>query len=125
MLFDTDVLIWFLRGNSRAAEAIQEEPERWISIVTYMELIQGVKNKQEARTIRGFLKEFGFELLALTENIGHRAAIYIEEYSLMSGLRMADALVAATATENRTALCTGDYGHYRALKDVEIVRFRP
>ncbi len=125
MLFDTDVLIRFLRGNSRAAEAIQEEPERRISIVTYMELIQGVKNKQEARTIRGFLKEFGFELLALTENIGHRAAIYIEEYSLMSGLRMADALVAATATENRTPLCTGDYGHYRALKDVEIVRFRP
>jgi predicted nucleic acid-binding protein len=125
VLFDTDVLIWFLRGNSRAAEAIQEEPERWISIVTYMELIQGVKNKQEARTIRSFLKEYGFELLALTENIGHRAAIYIEEYSLMSGLRMADALVAATATENRTALCTGDYGHYTALKDVDIVRFRP
>jgi predicted nucleic acid-binding protein len=125
VLFDTDVLIWFFRGNSRAAEAIQEEPERRISIVTHMELIQGVKNKQEARTIRDFLKEYGFELLALTENIGHRAAIYIEEYSLMSGLRMADALVAATATENQTALCTGDYGHYKALKDVEIVRFRP
>lgn len=125
MLFDTDVLIWFLKGNLGAAEAIQEEPERRISIVTYMELIQGVKNKQEARTIRGFLKEYGFELLALTENIGHRAAIYIEEYSLMSGLRMADALVAATSTENRTALCTGDYGHYRALQDVEIIRFRP
>jgi predicted nucleic acid-binding protein len=125
VLFDTDVLIWFLRGDSRAAEAIQEEPERRISIVTYMELIQGVKNRQEARTIRSFLKEYGFELLALTENIGHRAAIYIEEYGLMSGLRMADALVAATATENRTALCTGDYEHYRALKDIDIVRLRP
>jgi predicted nucleic acid-binding protein len=125
VLFDTDVLIWLFRGNSRSAEVVEAELERQISIVSYMELIQGAKNRQEARTIRGFLKEYGFELLALTENIGHRAAIYIDEYSLVSGLRMADALVAATASENRTALCTGDYGHYRALKDIEIIRFRP
>lgn len=125
MLFDTDVLIWLFRGNSQSAEVVEAELERQISIITYMELIQGAKNKQEARTIRSFLKEYGFELLALTENIGHRAAIYIDEYSLVSGLRMADALVAATALENRTALCSGDYGHYKALKDIEIIRFRP
>jgi hypothetical protein len=125
VLFDTDVLIWLFRGNSQSAEVVEAELERQISIITYMELIQGAKNKQEARTIRSFLKEYGFELLALTENIGHRAAIYIDEYSLVSGLRMADALVAATALENRTALCSGDYGHYKALKDIEIIRFRP
>jgi predicted nucleic acid-binding protein len=125
VLFDTDVLIWLFKGNSRSAEVIEAELERQISIVTYMELIQGANNKQEARTIRIFLKEYGFELLALTENIGHRAAIYIDEYSLVSGLRMADALVAATASENRMSLCTGDCGHYRALKDIEIIRFRP
>lgn len=125
MLFDTDVLIWLFRGNSQAAKAVEEEAERRISIITYMELVQGAKNKQEARTIGSFLKEYGFELLALTENIGHRAAIYIDEYSLISGLRTADALVAATAAENRIALCTGDYGHYRALMDIEIIRFRP
>ncbi len=125
MLFDTDILIWTFRGNSKAAEAIEEELERQISIVTYMELIQGAKSTWEMRTIRSFLRDYGFELLALNEDIGHRAAIYIEEYSLMSGLRMADALVAATAAENRTALYTGDYGHYRALKDIEIIRFRP
>ena len=125
MLFDTDVLIWFFRGNFRSAEVVEAELERQISIITYMELVQGAKNKQEARTIRSFLKEYGFELLALTENIGHRAAISIDEYSLVSGLRMADALIAATALENRTALCTGDCGHYRALKDIEIILFRP
>ena len=125
MLFDTDILIWTFRGNAKAAEAIQEEPERRISVVTYMELIQGAKNKQEARTIRDFLRDYSFELLDLTPNIGHRAAIYIEEYSLTSGLRMADALIAATAAENRTALCTSDFKHYWALQDVEIVRFMP
>jgi hypothetical protein len=125
VIFDTDVFIWLFRGNARSAEAVEAEHERRISIITYMELIQGVKDRQEARTIRSFLKEYGFELLALTENIGHRAAVYIDEHSLASGLRIADALVAATAVENRTALCTGDYGHYRALKDIEIVRFRP
>jgi len=125
VLFDTDILIWTFRGNSKAAEAIQEELERRISVVTYMELIQGAKNKQEAQTIRDFLRDYSFELLDLTANIGHRAAIYIEEYSLVSGLRMADALVAATAAENRTALYTSDYRHYRSLQDIEIIRFKP
>ncbi|MBP1769102.1 MAG: hypothetical protein H6P98_3217 [Candidatus Aminicenantes bacterium] len=125
MLFDTDVLIWLFRGNARSAEVVGGEAERQISIVTYMELIQGARDKPEARTLRSFLGEYGFTLLPLTENIGHRAAIYIDEYSFVSGLRMADALVAATALENRTALCTGDHRHYRALQEIKIIRFKP
>jgi hypothetical protein len=43
---------------------------------------------------KDFLGEFNFEILSLTENIGHRAAIYIEEYSLSSGLRARERITA-------------------------------
>ena len=125
MMFDTDVLIWILRGNENAARLIEDADDRCLSVVSYMELLQGARDRQESRTIKGFLGDFGFRVLPLTENVGHRASIYIEEYALKSRLCMADALVAATAVENGVALCTADRKHYRLVKDLEISTFRP
>ena len=125
MLFDTDVLIWVLRGSAKAARVVDETPDRRISVVTFMELLQGARDKRESRLIKAFLVDLGFLTISLTENIGHRAAIYIEEYGLASGLRTADALIAATATEHGLALCTGDRAHYRAIRDLALEPFRP
>ena len=47
MLIDTDVLIWYMKGNSKALDEIVKNKNFSISVVTYMELVQGMKNKQE------------------------------------------------------------------------------
>ena len=125
MLFDTDVLIWVFRGNGKAASLVEGEAERAISVITYIELLQGARDKHEARAIKGFLAEQAFDLLPLTENIGHRAAIYMEEYALKAGMRMADALIAATAVENGVTLCTADRKRYRPINDLTLRVFRP
>jgi hypothetical protein len=125
MLFDTDVLIWILRGNAKAASRVEEARERRVSVITLMELMGGARDRKEVRLIKDFLADFDFVTLPLTENIGHRAVIYIEEHGLKSGLRMADALLAATAAENNMALVSGDTRRYRALADLRLVSFRP
>jgi hypothetical protein len=51
-----------------------------------MELLQGAKNKAEQQYIKGFIYSLDFSILSLSENIGHRALIYVEEYSLSSGI---------------------------------------
>ena len=123
MIFDTDVLIWALRGNDKAADAIEAEDVRAVSVVSRMELFQGARDKREQATIRRFLQEF--ETLPLTERIGHRASIYVEEHALKSGLELADALIAATAAERGETLCTGNGHHYRAIAELELRAFRP
>jgi len=63
-------------------------------------------------------------VLPLTENIGHRAAVYIEEYSLPGGLRAGDAIVAATAVENREVLISSNIKHYRTIRDLDFKPFK-
>jgi predicted nucleic acid-binding protein len=125
MIFDTDVLIWALRGNVRAAGAVDAAEEREVSVVSYMELLQGARDKKEVKAIKGFLADVHFRMLPLTENIGHRASIYVEEYALSAGMGMADALLAATAVEAHATLLTGNDKHYRAIQELDLRSFRP
>lgn len=80
MIFDTDVIIWALRGNKRATNAMDRAESLEISVVSYMELLHGVRDKKDLRLTKSFLADLGFRVLPLSENIGHRASIYLEEY---------------------------------------------
>jgi len=125
MLFDTDILIWFERGNTKAAGLIDETEERHISIFTYMEFLQGARSEKQIQVIKNFLSQYNFEVLPLTENIGHRASIYIEEYGLTTGIRVGDALIAATAIENNQTLASSNQKHFKQIKDLALHIFRP
>ena len=125
MLFDTDIFIWAQRGNAKAAKSLERAKNRQLPVQTYMELLQCARNKEQHMLVKDFLTEFDFEILPLTENIGHRAAIYVEEYSLSSGVRAGDASIAATATENNLELMTSNLKHFRPIQDLKIKPFRP
>ena len=125
MVYDTDVLIWIFRGSEKAARLIDQDSDRSLSVISFMELLPGAADKRESRLIRDFLKKSAVTVLPLTENIGHRASIYMEEFGLSSGLRVADALIAATAAENHLRLCTGDRRHFRPIRDLDLAIFPP
>jgi predicted nucleic acid-binding protein len=125
MLFDTDVIIWALRGNGRAGRTIERAESLEFSVVSAMELLKGARDRREARLVKSFLADLGFQSLPLTERIGHRAAIYVEEYGLKSNLGLADALIAATAVEHDLTLCTGNASDYRAISELRLKVFQP
>ena len=120
MLFDTDVIIWLTRGNGKAAKLVDDASQRYLSVLTRMELLQGAQNKAHLSRVESFITEYGFIVLPLTDNIGHRALIYIEEYSLAHGLRANDAIIAATAVENSLPLCSSNVKHYKPIKDLKF-----
>ena len=125
VLVDTDVLIWFLRGRSSAREAIARCPSVELSAVTWMELVQGVRDKNELRMLRRTIGLNGWRVLPLTEDISHRAVMYVEGYALSDGLRVADALIAASAVQTGAALMTANTRHYKCIPDIVLERYRP
>ena len=125
MLFDTDILVWALRGNPKAVRLIDRTSDLYLSVVSYLELLQGARDRSELRAIKSYLKDLNFQMVPLGENIGHRATIYMEQYALQADLCPADALIAATATENALSLATGNKKHFSAIRELEVVQFRP
>jgi predicted nucleic acid-binding protein len=125
VIFDTDVLVWFSRNNPEAVALINSSRDRAVSIVSLMELLQGVKSKLEMRTTKQFFQTLNFRILPLSESIGHIAAGLIEEHTLSGGLRIEDALIGATAREAGETLVTGNVRHFRLIANLELKPFRP
>ena len=125
MLLDTDVLVWFLRGRESALGAIAECANVELSAVSYMELVQGVRDKNELLGLRRAIGENAWRVIPIYEAISHRAVVYVERHALAHGMRLADALIAATAVETGGALMTANVRHYRFLSDLDLLRYRP
>ena len=125
MIYDTDILIWIQRGNEKAAKLIEKDDGKQLSIQSYMELLQGVKNKAQRIYVKDFICQFEFSILPLTENIGHRALIYVEEYALSSGMRSGDAIIAATAVENNMKLVSSNVKHFKVVNELQLKAFKP
>ena len=124
MIFDTDVMIWAFRGNLRALKAIDDAGSRAISAVTYMELLQGVRNKDEMREMKRFLSKLSFSTLPITANISNRATAIMEETVLRSDLGVCDAQIFATACETGETLLSGNKRHFKEVMLLNAIEFR-
>ncbi|KAB2845212.1 MAG: type II toxin-antitoxin system VapC family toxin [Melioribacteraceae bacterium] len=125
IMVDTDVLIWYLRGNKKAKEAIEKLDGFFISVVTYMELVQGMRNKRELTVLRSALRRWNVKILFINKDISAKAMFFVEQHYLSNSLVLADALIASTTISNGLKLLTGNSKHYKVIKNLEIEAFKP
>jgi len=125
MLIDTDVLIWYLRGNEKAFEVVENQNGFFVSVVTYIELVQGMRNKRELNELRKAFRNWNTKILYINEEISAKAMFYIERHFLSHSLELADALIGTTAIVNGLPLLTANDKHYKIISEVELKLFRP
>jgi predicted nucleic acid-binding protein len=123
VLVDTDVLIWHLRGYPQATQRLDQLPRLILSSVSYFELLQGMRNKDELLALKKMLALRQAEILPLTPEITSRAGALLEALSLSHGLGMGDALIAATALEHSHAVLTANIKHFRAVEALQTEEF--
>ena len=125
MVIDTDVLIWYLRGNDKAFKLIENSDNFSISVITYMELVQGMRNKKELNSLRQALHTWNTKILYISEEISAKAMFAVEQHFLSHSMQLADALIGATAISYGLPLLTGNDKHYKIMKEIQLKRFRP
>ena len=124
-LIDSDVLVWLTRGHVGAAQRLHALNHWRISAVTYMELAQGCRDKAELARLKKGLAARGTEIVPITPAISERAAELIDSLALSHGLRLADALIGATAIVNMATLITANVKHFGAIEGLDIEAFEP
>ena len=125
MLIDTDVLVWYMRGNEKAKRVIKNSGGFSISVVTYMELVQGLRNKEELNVFRNSFKSWNAAIIYINEEISIKAMFFVEQYFLSHSLQLADALVGATSMIYGLPLMTANTKHYAVIKNIILKKFHP
>ena len=113
-----------MRGNKKAFDLIENLNSFQISVITYMELVQGMRNKNELNELRKALRIWNTKIIYINEDISSKAMFYVEKYSLSHSVEISDALIAATAVSDALPLLTGNDKHYKVISDLEIKIFR-
>ena len=125
VLIDSDVLIWLTRGHVGAAQRLGQINTWRISVVTYMELAQGCRDKGELARLKKGLAARNTDVLQVTPAISERAAELVDLLALSHGMRLADALIGATAIVHGATLITANTRHFEAVQNLVIEAFLP
>ena len=123
MLVDTDVLIWHLRGYPQATQRLDRLPNLTICAITWLELLQGMRSRDEMLAVQKSFAKRNAARLPLTPAITERAITLMEDLALSHGLQLGDALIAATALEHDLTVLTGNAKHFGAVSTLKIERF--
>ena len=115
ILLDTDILVDFLRGYSKAVAFVNANSERIIlSTIVVAELYAGVKGAAEQAALDEFVSLF--RIVPVNVNIAKAGGLYKRDYAESHGVGLADAILAATAEAENVELKTLNTKHYPMLK---------
>ncbi|MGE0862820.1 MAG: type II toxin-antitoxin system VapC family toxin [Vicinamibacterales bacterium] len=99
-LFDTNILIDYLKGVDAAQAELARYRQPLISIVTWMEVLAGVRTEEEGDVVEMFLRDF--RIVEVTRGIAREAT----EIRQTSRIRLPDALIWASARHESALLVT-------------------
>ena len=117
ILLDTDVLVDFFRGFSKAVAFVNAHSHRIIlSSIVVAELYAGVKGDAELTAMDDFVALF--RVVPVSVEIAKAGGLYKRDYSKSHGVGLADAILAATAEAENAELKTLNTKHYPMLKNL-------
>ena len=123
ILIDSDILIDFLKGNITVSDrlnSLKKEYELSISVITYMELLVGARDKKELKKLIDFLESF--KRIEIDFAISENAIDLIKELGLSHGLKIPDALIASTALTKKLSLYTKNLKHFQPISELKLIK---
>ena len=117
-LIDSDVMVDFTRGNSRAADYLDSlGGDFLLSAITALELIAGARNHREVADMDVLIS--AYDQMPPNEAIPRRAYSLMMTFARSHGLRPLDALI-ATAIENGFTLVSKNRKHFQMIGELKV-----
>jgi len=99
-LFDTNILIDYLNGVEAAKDEIAKFSTRYISIISWMEVMVGIRDPHHSLTVRQFLHRFS--MISIDFEISELAVKIRQQNTI----RLPDAIIWASAEKTDSLLVT-------------------
>ncbi len=120
---DSDILIWHLRGEPKAARLLRKlsrDPgaELWTGAIQRAEVVFFLRPAEEAATL-SLLSRFRTE--AVTREIVDAAGVFYRRWHPSHGIDVNDAILAATAAATGGKIYTQNVKHY-PMPDIAVIK---
>lgn len=99
-VFDTNILIDYLKGTAAAADELARFEVKAISIITYIEILVGLDDKPVIASVKNFLNTL--TIISVDKKIADLSVVARKKYKL----KVPDAIIFATAQSLDALLVT-------------------
>ena len=129
ILVDTDILSMYLRGNKKVKSRFKEYLKSYstinISILTFYEILSGLKYKDAKKQLESFLQFCEvISIIPLTEEPSSRSAdIYATLKRSGEMIDDVDILIAGICLENNFTIVTNNTKHFSRIEDLKIANW--
>ena len=119
-LLDSNILIDGIRKFTTAVSFLDKERDYGICVLTCYELIEGVQSKRGLSLVMGLLDNL--EKLYVNDKVQDTCLELMIKYRFDIGLKIADALIAATAITYALPLYTCNIKHFKGIKGLRVYK---
>ena len=113
-MFDSNILMDYLNRVEASRETLGSFQERYISVITYIEVLAGVKTVQDEYVVRAFLNKFSIIYPSL--KIAELTVKLRKEHRF----KLPDAIIVASSIEQDLQLFTRDENLLNKFSNVVI-----
>ncbi len=123
IIIDTDILIKVYRGDVSRKKDLEKLSGRVaVSIITILELMQGVNSKKKLFEL--YRQAKAFTVLHIDNNVSELSYKLFKRYIADHSIRIQDSLIAATALHSKFPLFTDNKKDYNFIEGIEFYKER-
>ncbi|MBL7702087.1 MAG: type II toxin-antitoxin system VapC family toxin [Ferruginibacter sp.] len=121
ILVDTDILIKVFRGDAEKKKILDDNKGSLsISIITYLELLSGLKSRRRIIDLNKQMK--AYNIIHLSEKISIKSLALYQKYLILNNISLPDALIASTAIINGMVLMTDNQKDFKFIKELSLFK---
>jgi tRNA(fMet)-specific endonuclease VapC len=129
-LIDTDILSYYFKGDKQVCKQFESYLKKWeiieISIVTFYEIVSGLKAKNAHKQLEQF-EQFANDNLVIPvteKSASISAKLYAQLKQKGTMVDDIDLLIAGIAIENEMVLVTNNQKHFGRIEGLNVVNWK-